>query len=97
MELLVRQEGNQAILGRTGPPRGASGTGNVNNSTVTDATIAAAQGVLSPPQVQALQEIQQQQQAGVELQRLMRQGNGPMGLPGAMNGAGMMLPRGPGG
>jgi hypothetical protein len=79
------------ILGRTGPARGGSPT----NSAVTDATIAAAQGVLAPPQVQSLQEIQQQQQAGAELQRLMGrgQGAGPMGgLPGALNGAGGLLP-----
>lgn len=90
------------ILGRTGPPRAGSGASanapaSPNNSTVTDATIAAAQGVLAPPQVSALQEIQQQQQAGAELQRLMRQGNGPGGPPGALNGGGPMLPRGPGG
>ncbi len=82
------------ILGRTGPA-GTATAGSPNNNTVTDATIAAAQGVLSPPQVQALQEIQQQQQAGAELQKMMRQGQGggPMGgLPGALNGAGGMLP-----
>ena len=80
------------ILGRTGPLRTSDvGGGNAaNNSTVTDATIAAAQGVLAPPQVQALQEIQQQQQAGRELQRLMRQGQG--GLQGAINGGGLMPP-----
>jgi hypothetical protein len=89
-----------AILGQTGPPRGANGGGNANNSSVTDATIAAAQGVLAPTQVQALQEIQQQQQAGAALQRLMRQGSGDGsagGLQGAINGAGLMLPRGRGG
>jgi hypothetical protein len=83
------------ILGRTGPPRSGNGGGNPNNSTVTDATIAAAQSVLAPPQVETLKEIQQQQQAGAELQKLMRQGQGggPMGgLPGALNGAGGMLP-----
>ena len=56
-----------------------------------------AQQPARPQQQQ--QEIQQQQQAGAELQRLMRQGNGPSGMSGAINGGGMMLPpgRGPGG
>lgn len=87
------------ILGSTGPARGGAANGNANNGTVTDATIAAAQGVLSPPQVQALQEIQRQQQAGAELQRLLRQGQGGAvggGLQGALNGGGLMLPRGRG-
>jgi len=87
------------ILGSTGPARGGAASGNSNNGTVTDATIAAAQGVLSPPQVQALQEIQQQQQAGAELQRLLRQGQGGAiggGLQRAIDGGGLMLPRGRG-
>lgn len=47
---------------------------------VTDEAIAQAQGVLSAPQVAALQQIQQQQQAQQQIQQLMRsanQGNAP--------------------
>ena len=85
------------ILGQTGPPRGANGAASANNGTVTDATIAAAQGVLAPTQIQVLQEIQQQQQAGAALQQLMRQGQGGGPAGGLMNGARLILPRGPGG
>lgn len=46
---------------------------------VTDEAIAQAQGVLSAPQIAALQQVQQQQQAQQQIQQLMRsanQGNG---------------------
>lgn len=76
------------VLATTGPQKTAA-DGSVqppskNNSRVTDTTIAQSQSVLAPPQVKALQEIQQQQQANEQLQKLMRQNanNGPMG-PGA--------------
>ncbi len=46
---------------------------------ITDATMAQAQGVLSPAQLQALQEIQQQQQAAAQLrdQMFQRFSSGP--------------------
>jgi uncharacterized phage infection (PIP) family protein YhgE len=50
---------------------GRSGGGAIN-----DTTVSLAQGVLSPPQVQALQNLQQQQQASAQLQHLMSQGSG---------------------
>jgi hypothetical protein len=46
-------------------------------STVNDTTLSLAQGVLSAPQLQALQNLQQQQQAAVQLQKLMKQGGAP--------------------
>ena len=46
-------------------------------STVNDTTLSLAQGVLSAPQLQALQNLQQQQQAAVQLQKLMKQGSAP--------------------
>ena len=47
------------------------------------ATLAGAQGVLSPPQLQALKDIQIQQQTTTELNRLMRQRQGDLlGVPG---------------
>ncbi len=59
----------QIVIG--GPGGGPVGGGA--GSRITDATIASAQGVLSPPQVQALQEIQQQQLAQQQLARVMMQ------------------------
>ncbi len=73
------------ILATTGTPKiGPDGAPvpSKNNSRVTDATVAQAQTVLVPRQVQALQEIQQQQQAGEQLQKIMRQnrnGGAPAG------------------
>jgi hypothetical protein len=72
---------------RTG--NGTSGTGNggdtgpnpmalINgggNARVTDSAIAQASGVLSAPQVAALQQIQQQQQAQQQIQQMMRAAN----------------------
>ncbi len=40
---------------------------------ITDAVVAQAQSVLSSPQIQALKEIQQQQQAAVQLREQMQQ------------------------
>jgi hypothetical protein len=42
---------------------------------VTDAALAQAQGVLSAPQISALQQIQQQQQAQQQIQQMMRAAN----------------------
>jgi hypothetical protein len=76
--------GAQIVM--AGPGGGAGPMGSGAGSRITDATIASAQGVLSPPQVQALQEIQQQQAAAQQLARVMMQnrpnGGGPAGPPG---------------
>jgi hypothetical protein len=53
------------MLGGGGP--GGGGTGPI-----TDQAITLAQGVLSAPQVQALQQLQQQQQVRQQMQQLMR-------------------------
>ena len=70
------------ILGQTGPKKTDDGRNKGNNNTVTSETIAAAQTVLSPDQLKALKEIQEQQQAGAALNQIMRahQGSAP-GLP----------------
>jgi hypothetical protein len=70
-----------------GPGGGGAPAGGGPGSRITDATITSAQGVLSPPQIQALQEIQQQQQAAQQLARVMMQNQGrgsamPMPPPG---------------
>jgi hypothetical protein len=66
--------------------------GGMFGSTVTDEAVTRAQSVLSAPQVQALQEIQQQQQAAAQLRQQMFQGAGASGLPPPMP-----LPPPPGG
>ena len=48
---------------------------------ITDETVARSQSVLSPAQVAALQEIQQEQQAGVQLGRSIRSELGPRAQP----------------
>jgi len=48
---------------------------------ITDETVARSQSVLSPPQVTALQELQQEQQAGVQLGRSIRSELGPRAQP----------------
>lgn len=70
-----------------GPPP-PDGGGGLGGSLITDDAITRAQGVLSTAQVQALQDIQQQQQAAAQLRQLMFQnagagGRGPVSLPGA--------------
>lgn len=67
------------------PPDGGGGLGG---GLITDDAIARAQGLLSTAQVQALQDIQQQQQAAAQLRQLMFQnagasGRGPVFIPGA--------------
>jgi hypothetical protein len=59
-----------AMAGPMGGPPGAGG------ARVTDQAVTLAQGVLSGPQVQALQQIQQQQLARQQMQQLMRAGRG---------------------
>lgn len=48
---------------------------------ISDSAITQAQGVLSPPQVAALQSLQQEQQAAAELRQKLRSRN-----PGPANG-----------
>ena len=55
------------ILAQTNPGGGTK---------VSDATINLAQGVLSGPQVQALQNLQKLQQGAAQLRQLMRQAGG---------------------
>ena len=56
----------------TGPfPSSAMGPGAWNATPITDEAIARAQSVLSAPQIQALQDIQQQQQAAAQLRQLL--------------------------
>jgi len=80
---LTKEQGDQLvpILAQTGPPRPNNPDRAANNAAVTDATVVQAQQVLSAPQVDALKEIQQQQQAAAKLQQYMQ----PVrrGLPGA--------------
>lgn len=51
--------------------------GGLGGARITDEAIAAAQSVLSPPQLQGLQQLQQQQQAQQQLQQTLRQSFGP--------------------
>jgi hypothetical protein len=62
--------GGAAFAMAVPPPDGGGGPGG---SLVTDAAVAQAQGVLSTPQIQALQQIQQQQQAAAQLRQQMFQ------------------------
>ena len=89
---LSKEQGDQLvpILAQTGPPRPNNPDRAATNATVTDATVTQAQQVLSAPQVEALKEIQQQQQAGAKLQQYMqpvRRGPGGM-LPSLPGGGG---------
>ena len=79
---LTKEQGDQLIpiLAQTGPPRPANPDRTATNATVTDATVIQAQTVLTPPQVEALKEIQQQQAAGEKLQKYMQP---TRGIPGA--------------
>lgn len=66
------------------PLRAAFGGGPMGGGTkITDATIAAAQGVLTAPQVTALQQLQQEQQAQAELAKTMREQFGNRNQGGA--------------
>jgi len=74
-----------------GGPMGYMGGGS--GSTITPEAINLAQGVLSPPQLQALQQLQQQQQAQQQLQQAMRQSMGNRG--GNNAGPGGTVPTAP--
>ena len=84
---LTDDQANQliGILAQTAPPSAnpagmnmAAAFGRMagigGGSPITDQAITLAQGVLSPPQVQALQQLQQQQQVQKQMQQLLRAG-----------------------
>jgi hypothetical protein len=60
-------------------PSNGMGPGSWGATPITEEAIARAQSVLSAPQVQALQEIQQQQQAAAQLRQLLMQNIGRRG------------------
>ncbi len=82
---------NFAYVGRSDGPNGpvvavgTSAPGGMGfmfgSSPITDAAMTQAQAVLSPPQFQALQEIQQQQQAAAQLRQQMFQHAAAAGGP----------------
>jgi hypothetical protein len=83
------------LLQQTSPPRSGNGTAGTGapggigallgmgnqTSRVTDETITQAAGILSGPQVQALQQIQTQQQTQQQIQQMMRNANRPPAPP----------------
>jgi hypothetical protein len=80
--LLANTAPSRAGNGTAGTPGGGLGAvfgGGNQTSRVTDQTITQASGVLSGPQVQALQQIQAQQQAQQQIQQLMRGAGRPPG------------------
>lgn len=56
-----------------GPVAGPAGPTGGRNVTITDAVIAQSEGFLSPPQVEALRQLQQEQLAQAELRQQMQQ------------------------
>ena len=75
--------------GGGGPGPGGPGGPGGGTATVTPAAVAQAQTILAPPQVAALQKIQQQQQAQQQLQQLIRDtmaANTPSAKAGANTG-----------
>ena len=80
--LLAQNQPQRAGNGTSGTTNGGdAGPGIMSlvngggNARVTNDAITQAQGVLSAPQVSALQQIQQQQQAQQQMQQLMRSAN----------------------
>ena len=80
-----------------GGPGGATGTAILNvvgggaNATITPEAVTRAQGILNPPQLEALQQIQAEQQAQQQMGQLMHQSIESQG------GAGRIVPGPPGG
>ncbi|MBI3887040.1 MAG: hypothetical protein HY302_15125 [Opitutae bacterium] len=71
------------VLAQNAPPRspaqtfaGAIGAGNRGGNQITDQAIAQAQDVLSAPQIEAMRQLQQEQQAQAQLAQQMRAGMG---------------------
>jgi hypothetical protein len=75
------QQGRAAFIGAFGGAAAAP-------ATITDQALTQAQGILSQPQIQALQQIQQQQQAQQQMQQLMRSAIQNANGGGARNGGG---------
>jgi hypothetical protein len=99
ISLLAQTQPQRAGNGTAGTSNGGdSGPGPLSilngggNAKVTDDSLTQAQGVLSAPQLSALQQIQQQQQAQQQIQKLMRSAN--QGAGGNGTGA---APAAPGG
>jgi hypothetical protein len=100
ISLLAQNQPQRAGNGTAGTTNGGDpGPGPMalmnggGNAKVTDEAISQAAGVLSAPQISALQQIQQQQQAQQQMQQLMRaanQGaaNGGQAAPAAPSGGG---------
>jgi hypothetical protein len=79
----VPADGNAPIFGRGNPPFDGGGRGGAGGAamTITPAAMTAAQGVLTAPQVVALQQLQAAQQAQQQLNQQMRAGRGEGGGP----------------
>lgn len=71
--------------------------GGGRGSMITDAAVAQAQSVLSPPQLATLQEMQREQQAAADLQQMMRRNLTERARPGADPAQPRNNPRPPGG
>ena len=71
--------GGPAVIAMSPFPSNGMGPGSWGATPITEEAIARAQSVLSAPQVQALQEIQQQQQAAAQLRQLLMQNIGRRG------------------
>jgi hypothetical protein len=76
------------VIVQTQPAPANGATGTANRVQITNDTLAQAQGVLSPPQMQTLQEIQQLQQTQQRLRQIMYGGssNGSGSSAGAKSG-----------
>ena len=88
VQVLAQTQPQKAGSGTTGATNGGGmGLGQLLNgggtSSVTNDSLTLAAGVLSGPQVAALQQIQAQQQAQQQLQQLMRQGRNGGGTAAA--------------
>jgi chorismate mutase len=90
ISLLQQNQPQRAGSGTTGTSNGGDGGPGImslinggGTAKVTDAALTQAQGVLSAPQISALQQIQQQQQAQQQMQQMMRAANQGSGAPSA--------------
>jgi hypothetical protein len=76
---VVSGPGVTTVMATGAFPSSGPGPSSWGATPITDEAIARAQSVLSAPQVQALQEIQQQQQAAAQLRQLLMQNIGRRG------------------
>ncbi len=70
---ILASGGNQRASGSAGP-RNALGFGGSAPAPIKDQSLQLAQGILAAPQMEALQQMQQEQKAAQQLARLMRGG-----------------------